>query len=92
MIFGQSGADTLSGGADEDSTLIAMDGIAVSALPGDQSEISIAFHDDYSTDEDRWRDAAGNTISAVEGRQAAIILTAQEYYSVFGEYGTAGAV
>nr|WP_174146938.1 hypothetical protein [Leisingera sp. ANG59] len=76
--------------ADQDSTLIAMDGIAGAALPGDQSGVSIAFHDDYSTDEDRWRDTAGNTINAEEGRQAAVILTAQEYYSVFGENGTAG--
>ncbi len=75
--------------ADQDSTLIAMDGIAIATLPGDQSGVSIAFHDDYSTSEDRWRDAAGNQISAEEGAQASILLTAQEYHSVFGDNGTA---
>ncbi|WP_152612611.1 hypothetical protein [Leisingera sp. ANG-M7] len=75
--------------ADQDSTLIAMDGIAIATLPGDQSGVSIAFHDDYSTSEDRWRDAAGNQISAEEGAQASILLTAQEYYSVFGDNGSA---
>lgn len=74
--------------ADQDSTLIAMDGIAVAALPGNQSGISIAFQDDYSTAEDRWRDASGGEISAEDGRQASIILTAHEYSSVFGENGT----
>lgn len=75
--------------ADQDSTQIAMDGIAIASLPGDQSGVSIAFHDDYSTSEDRWRDASGNQISAEEGAQASIILTAQEYYSIFGDNGTA---
>jgi Ca2+-binding RTX toxin-like protein len=74
--------------ADQDSTLIAMGGIAIATLPGDQSGISIAFHDDYSTDEDRWRDASGTEISAEDGQQASIILRAQEYFSVFGENGT----
>ncbi|OBY25763.1 hypothetical protein [Leisingera sp. JC1] len=76
--------------AGQDNTLIAMDGTAIATLPGNQSGISIAFHDDYSTDEDRWRDASGNTISAEQGGQASIILTAQEFYSVFGDNGTAG--
>lgn len=75
--------------ADQDSTLIAMDGVGFVILPGDQSGISIAFHDDYSTSEDRWRNAAGEVISAVDGADAAIILTAQEYESVHGVNGTA---
>ena len=70
--------------AGQDSTMIAMDGIAVATLPGDQSAISIAFHDDYSTDEDRWRDASGNVISAEQGATASILLTAQQDQSVLG--------
>lgn len=71
--------------ADQDSTLITMDGVAVATLPGDQSGISVAFHDDYSTDEDRWRDASGNTISAADGNAASIILTAHQDQSVLGD-------
>ncbi|MFW8635945.1 hypothetical protein [Cribrihabitans pelagius] len=70
--------------ASQDSTLVAMDGITIATLPGDQSAVSIAFHNDYSTSEDRWRDAAGNPVSPEEGTEASIIPTAQEYYSVVG--------
>lgn len=80
---------SVSYNADQDSTLIAMDGIAIATLPGDQSGVSIAFHDDYSTVEDCWRDAAGNQISAEEGRQASIILTVDHNQTVFGDNGTA---
>lgn len=52
--------------------------------PGDQSDISVAFHDDYSTAEDRWRNAAGDPITAEEGAEASVILPAQEYYSIMG--------
>lgn len=75
--------------ADQDSTLIAMDGVSIATLPGDQSGVGIAFHDDYSTSEDRWRNAAGEEISAEDGADAAILLTAQDYYSVFGINETA---
>lgn len=70
--------------ADQGSTLITMDGIAIAAVPGDQSGISIAFHDDYSIDEDRWRDGSGNVISADDGNDASVILTAQAGESVLG--------
>ncbi|MBY6066522.1 hypothetical protein KUW17_07210 [Leisingera aquaemixtae] len=75
--------------ADQDSTLIAMDGVSIATLPGDQSGVGIAFHDDYSTSEDRWRNAAGEEISAEDGADATILLTAQDYYSVFGINETA---
>ncbi len=75
-----------------DQTLIAMDGVGIATLPGDQSEVSIAFHDDYSTDEDRWRDAAGNPISPEQGAAASVILTAQQDQSVLGtNYGARAA-
>lgn len=74
---------------DQEQTLIAMDGVAIARLPGDQSDISVAFHDDYSTAEDRWRNAAGDPISAEEGAEASVILTAQEYYSIMGVHETA---
>lgn len=67
-----------------DMTLIAMDGVAIAAINGDRSDVSIAFHDDYSTSEDRWRDADGNEITAETGANASIILTAAEYTSVVG--------
>jgi len=46
---------------------IAMVGTAIATLPGDQSGIRIASHDDYCTGENRWRDAAGDPISAEQG-------------------------
>lgn len=68
----------------EDVTQIVMNGVAVAVLNGDQSNTSLALHDDYSTGEDRWIDGDGTPITAEAGSEASIVLTAVEYYSVLG--------
>ena len=75
---------TLTYDSDADHTLLAMDGVAITTLNGDQSAASVAFHDNYSTDEDRWRDGAGAVITADQGQAASIILEARELFSVVG--------
>lgn len=76
--------------AGQDHTLIAMDGTAVATVPGDQSGIGIAFYDDYSTDEVRWRNAAGEAITPAQGSAASVIISAQQDQSVLGTNHDAG--
>ena len=75
---------TMTYDSDADQTLLAMDGVAITTLNGDQSTASVAFHDNYSTDEDRWRDGAGDPVTAAQGQAASIILEARELFSVVG--------
>ena len=67
-----------------DTTLIEIDGEEVVTLNGDQTGLSIAFHDDVDGDQ-IWLDIEGNPISAEEGASADIILCARDLQDVVGE-------
>ena len=70
--------------ADTDTTLIEIDGEEVVTLNGDQTGLSIAFHDGV-TGGPEWLDIEGNEMSAEDGEAADIILCARALQDVIGE-------
>ncbi|MBR9650198.1 hypothetical protein IT775_03540 [Thalassobius aquimarinus] len=69
---------------DTDTTLIEIDGEEVVTLNGDQTGLSIAFHDNVSGGVE-WQDIEGNPMTEEEGEAADIILCARALQDVIGE-------
>ncbi|WP_323783980.1 calcium-binding protein [Thalassovita sp.] len=69
-----------------DTTTIEIDGEDVVTLNGDQTSLSIAFHDTVSgSGAPVWMDVEGNSMSAEDGEAADIILCARALQDVIGE-------
>ncbi|SCZ66620.1 hypothetical protein SAMN04488118_106219 [Epibacterium ulvae] len=62
----------LSYDADQDKTLVILNNFTVATLPGNQSDIRVAFHDAYSESGLPWYDTDGSLLSEQEGLAASI--------------------
>ncbi|WP_282095228.1 hypothetical protein [Epibacterium ulvae] len=76
----------LSYDADQDKTLVILNNFTVATLPGNQSDIRVAFHDGYSESGLPWYDADGSLLSEQEGLAASIQVIGTADTSVVGVY------